>query len=175
MSFKVFQVEMNILKSVLSRIGSQWRSFSIGVMRSNFLVFVKIRAAAFWASWSFRSKRPEMPVRREFQLSKRDVISAWMIVAAVESVKIFLILFTFLMWKYTDWHIRLACWSIHKSLSKAIPKCTSGLGQHLCCMLRLLTLRSISLTLILILTQNAVSVILLLMTDALFALLHNIK
>ena len=117
-----FQVKISSLNWILSRTGSQWSFFNIGVMCSNFLVFVRMRAAAFWASCSLQSKRSEIPVKRKFPLSMREVIRAWIMVAAVSVVNIFLILFTFLIWKYTVWQIRLTCSSIHKLLSNIIPR-----------------------------------------------------
>jgi len=41
---------------ILWRTGSQWRSRSTGVMRSNFLATLTTRAAAFWTACSFFNK-----------------------------------------------------------------------------------------------------------------------
>ena len=46
---------------------------------------------------NLRSERSEILVRRVFPLSIGELMSAWIMVAAVSVVKIFLILFTFLI------------------------------------------------------------------------------
>ena len=94
--FNAFHVNRRSLKLILSRTGSQCKSFKIGVMWSNFRVFVRVRAATFGASWSLRREWSVRPVRRDI----REVIRAWIIVAALSFDKIFLILLIFLL-EYT--------------------------------------------------------------------------
>ena len=51
--FKILYTNINNLKTILSLIGNQWRSYNIGVISSLFFFTLIKRAAEFWIAWSF--------------------------------------------------------------------------------------------------------------------------
>ena len=117
-----FQVSKSSLNWILWRIGNQWSCFKIGEIWSNLRVRVNMRAAAFWARWSFVSSCSFIPYNREFPLSNLDVTKAWSKVAAVSSAKTLRIWLMFLIWKYVDLQTLLIWSSKDSVLSKIIPK-----------------------------------------------------
>ena len=51
--FKILYTNINNLKTILSLIGNQWRSYNIGVISSLFFFTLIKQAAEFWMAWSF--------------------------------------------------------------------------------------------------------------------------
>ena len=79
-----------------------------------------MRAAAFWACWSFLIWDSVIPYNKALPLSR--LIKAWTSFAAVSSSSTFLILFMFRIWKYLALHTFVRWASIESALSNTIPK-----------------------------------------------------
>lgn len=73
---RALKTNKRILKSILYLTGSQWSAESTGVIRSRFFIPVRRRIAAFWPSCRWLSSDCLMPVYKELQQSKWDVIKA---------------------------------------------------------------------------------------------------
>ena len=79
-------VSSSILKTILCWTGSQCRWWKTGVMCSNFLVLVTMRAAIFCRHWSLLMSTSGRPKKRLLQLSSRDVTKACVSCSAIPVV-----------------------------------------------------------------------------------------